>query len=823
MNEYALKVLEFDKIIKLLADETMTHEGRELADNLLPYQEAHIIKDERNATTEAASLILSKGPLPIGGFCDIKRHLSLSAKGGSLTMKELLEVMRDLKIAADITSFMKSDEIPPLPIIRGMTDLIVTFPNLKDEIDRCIISEDEMADSASPALKNIRREIGKKNEEVRAKLSKMITSSENRTYLQDSIVTMRGGRYVIPVKQEHRQKVPGMIHDQSKGGQTLFVEPQAVVELNNALRELELAEQQEIARILAELSSRVGEHYDDLVNNQELIIRLDFIMAKGKLSSKMGGEPARISGYPDNGEGPVGNSINNSIYNWKDEQEGVLLLSEARHPLIDREKAVPINLTLGDDYTSLVITGPNTGGKTVSLKTAGLLSLMAMSGLHIPASAKSSIPIYDDIFADIGDEQSIEQSLSTFSSHMRNIVEILKAANSKSLVLLDELGAGTDPTEGAALAIAILDKLREHGASVLATTHYNELKKYALSTEGVSNASMEFNVDTLSPTYRLKMGIPGKSNAFEISKKLGLDSTIIDRASDLIERGDMEFEDVIGSLEEDRRHAEEDRIEAESLLAKARAKDEYLSEKEKDFLQKREDILNKAREEARDIIREAKEATKEVQKEIQKELKGLKKHGALGMYSGIEGRIAEGRGRLTKLEDRFAARTVKQINSDPVSADDIKPGDRVKVLTLNQNGEVLTKPDDRGDLTVLVGSMKIGVNIEDLMLINEGKDRKPAASAKAKVNVKTSKSMTVSASLNVQGENLQDALMDVEKYIDDVYMAGLEKVTIIHGRGEGILKNGIRDMLKRNKLVKSAKAGVYNEGGEGVTIVTMKK
>ena len=544
-------------------------------------------------------------------------------------------------------------------------------------------------------------------------------------------------------------------------------------------------------------------------------------MAKGKLSSKMKGEPAEISGTTK-----VGDNSRPSYMDFdyvEPEKEGVLKIVQGRHPLIDSEKVVPIDIILGKDYSGLIVTGPNTGGKTVSLKTAGLLSLMAMSGLHIPASSQSSIPIYDEIFADIGDEQSIEQSLSTFSSHMRNIVGILKNAGPKSLVLLDELGAGTDPTEGAALAIAILDKLRQKGTSVLATTHYNELKKYALSTEGVSNASMEFNVETLSPTYRLLMGIPGKSNAFEISEKLGLDPQVIESASQLIERGDMEFEEVIGSLEEDRRRAELDRIEAESLLAKARAKDEYITEKEKDLLQKREDILNKAREEARDIIREAKDTSKEVQREIQRELKSLKRSGKGGEFAGIEGRIAEGRGKLTSLEDKFSARTVKQINSDPVSAADIKPGDRVKVLTLNQNGEILSKPDDKGDVMVQVGAIKVNVNIDDLMLINEGKDRKTPAVTKTKVNLRSSKSMTVSASINVQGENLQDALMDVEKYIDDVYIAGLEKVTIIHGRGEGILKKGIRDMLKRNKLVSSAVPGVYNEGGEGVTIVTMKK
>ena len=809
MNSFALKVLEYDKIIEMLSREAATDEGRRMAEELVPYREAHLIKDERDATTEAASLIMFKGPLPIGGFYDIGRHLSLAKKGGSLTMKELLEVMRDIKVAGDIVSFMKNEDMPSLPIIKGMTDLIVSLPGLRDEIDRCIISEEEMSDNASPKLKDIRRSIARKNEEIRAKLSRFITSADARTYLQDTIVTMRGGRYVIPVKQEHRGKVPGMVHDQSKGGQTLFVEPQAVVELNNGLRELEIAETQEIARILSELSSRVAEHYDELINNQKLILRLDFIMAKGKLSSKMRGEPAMISGY-ETQKNPQG---------FTPEGEGVLKLNEARHPLIPEDKVVPVDILLGKDYTSMIITGPNTGGKTVCLKTCGLLTLMAMSGLHVPASSASSIPIYQEVFADIGDEQSIEQSLSTFSSHMRNIVGILEKANEKTLVLLDELGAGTDPTEGAALAMSILEKLREQGASVLSTTHYNELKKYALSQKGVRNASMEFDVETLSPTYRLMMGVPGKSNAFEISSKLGLSPDVIEEASRLIERGDLEFEDAIGTLEQDRRQAEKDRLEAEALLAKARAKDEYLAEKEREYLEKKDTILNKAREEARDIIKEAKEASKEIQKELQKELKHLRGHGG---YDNLEGKLADERRKLRELEEKYASRMVRQVNSDPVDADDLKQGDHVKVLTLNQNGEILSKPDDKGDLTVLVGSMKISVNISDLMLINEGKDRKKPIT-KAKVSVKSSKAMTVSPSINVQGENLQDAIMDVEKYIDDVYMAGLEKVTIIHGRGEGILKKGIRDMLKRNKLIASAKPGVYNEGGEGVTIVTMKK
>ena len=798
MKDSTLKILEYDKIIAMLSSFTSTEKGREMAVSLVPYQEEHRIVAGRDATTEAASLITYKGALPIGSFKDIRPHLSRAKKGGSLSMKELLEVAKNIGVACDINSFMKDEDMPALPIIRDMTSLIVAFPALREEITRCIITEDEMADNASPKLKDIRRNIGKQNEAIRSKLSKIITSSENRKILQDTIVTLRGGRYVIPIKQEHRQKFPGMIHDQSKGGQTLFIEPQEVVELNNTLRELELAEEQEIARILSELSVEVGDHYDELLNNQHLITELDFIMAKGKLSHSMQGEPVEIG--------------------------DVLKLVQARHPLLDKEKAVPIDVTLGEDYTSLIITGPNTGGKTVSLKTVGLLSLMAMSGLHVPAACTGSIPIYREIFADIGDEQSIEQSLSTFSSHMKNIVEIIDDASWDTLILLDELGAGTDPTEGAALAISILETLKSKGAKVMATTHYNELKKYALATPGVSNASMEFDVETLSPTYRLMMGVPGKSNAFEISTKLGLGSEIIERASELIEGKDMEFEDVIGSISEDRTRAEQDRRQASMLLAEARAKAEYIDAKESKLTDQRESILNKAREEAREIVREAKEESKALKKELQRELKNLRRGGS----SGIEHKITENTTKLNDLEKRYQSKLVQQVNSAPVRAEDLKPGDRVKILSLNQNGEVLGKPDNKGDLQVQVGAMKINVNVSDLMVINEGKDRKQPAGTKggssSSVSMpRMSKAMYISTSIDVRGENLEDALMDVEKYIDDAYVAGLKTVTVIHGRGEGILKQGIRDMLKRSKQVSSAHAGKYNEGGEGVTIVTLKE
>lgn len=791
MKEKSLKVLEFHKIIELLVGFASTSGGRDKASKLEPYSEVQEAREELQRTSEGVSIIVRKGPLPIGGFYDIRNSLSLAQKGGTLSMKQLLEVHYNLAVVRQIISFMKSEELSELPLIRGMTDLLVAVPSLEEEIDRCILSEDEMADTASPKLREIRKNIRIQGEELKNKLNRIIASSENKTYLQDALVTMRDGRYVIPVKQEHRQKFPGMVHDQSKGGQTLFIEPQAIVDMNNKLRELAVMEEAEIARILAELSSRVGEHYHEMRNNQNLVEELDFIMAKAKLSQRMMGEEPKL----DEGKN--------------------LKLVLARHPLIDPDKVVPINIEIGNGFNALIITGPNTGGKTVSLKTVGLLSLMAMSGLHIPASSESKVPMYGEVFADIGDEQSIEQSLSTFSSHMKNIVEIIKDAWADSLVLLDELGAGTDPTEGAALAISILDKLRKMGASVFATTHYTELKKYALSTDGVKNASMEFDVETLSPTYKLLIGIPGKSNAFEISKKLGLSQEIIGYAESLIEGGDMEFEDVISSIADDRKIADQERMEASRLAEEARVIKENIQAKERKIESKRQEILDKAREEAREILREAKETTKELQKQI----KELQKS---GLTEGAQARLEATRQKLRDAESKASTHVVKQINSAPVDAKDLKVGDRVKHITLDQNGEIISLPDEKGEVMVLIGALKLSASVKDLMLINEGKDRKPPA-RKAVVKMSSNKSRTVSASINLVGQNLEEALAEAEKYIDDVYIAGLEKATIIHGRGEGILKNGIRDMLKHNKLVKSYQAGAYNEGGEGVTVVTMKK
>ena len=794
MNQKALETLEYKKIIAQLKREMGSAASAKLADELTPLTSEKIIKEELRSTTEAVDLIVRKGPLPTGGLYDIREALLLAKKGGSLTMRQLLEVQNVLGISSEVVAFMHDDALPELKYIGEMVDLIVEFTALEKEISRCILTEDEMADNASPKLKDVRRSIHQQNQAIKNKLSRIITSSSNKTYLQDAIVTMRDGRYVIPVKQEYRSFIPGMVHDQSKGGATLFIEPQGVVELNNKLRELEVEEQLEIARILAELSSRVAEHYREIRSNLELLTKLDFIMAKGKLSCKMHASEPKI------------------------DADGELRLISARHPLIEYKKAVPVDIRIGGDYRTLIITGPNTGGKTVSLKTAGLLVMMAQSGLHIPASHASTLPIFGEVFADIGDEQSIEQSLSTFSSHMKNIVSIIDKASYDSLVLVDELGAGTDPTEGAALAIAILERFYDSGALTMATTHYNELKKYALATSGVENAAMEFDVETLTPTYRLLIGVPGKSNAFEISKKLGLSESVIERASEHIKHGDMEFENVISSIEDDKRKAAADRLDAESMRAEIEERLKKLEEKEKAISEKRADIIAEAKREARELLRETKSAVKDVQKDLRR----LQKSGA---HTNLNtGALEKSRRKINEAEDLVSEKVVKQVNSEPVSADTLKIGDRVKLLTIGQNGTILSLPDEKGNLMINIGALKVKARLQDLMLINEGKDRKPQAKSSSKYgSLLRSKSSSVSASINVMGKNLEDALADVEKYLDDVYMAGLDMVSIIHGRGGGILKDGIRQMLKRKKYVDSYGAASYNDGGEGVTIVRMKK
>lgn len=790
MNSKALNILEYNKITEMLSAQAASSKAGKNLKRLRPMTDISSIREALAETGEAVDVIVRKGNIPLGQPYDIEESLTFARKGGSLTMRQLLQILYNLKVASNIITFLKSD-LPPLPVIDGIREVIATFPRLAENIDRCILSEDEMADSASPELKNIRRSIARQNDAIRNRLNNILNSADNRTYLQDSIVTIRDGRYVIPVKAEHRSRFAGIIHDQSATGATLFIEPQVIVNMNNELRELELAEQVEIDRILAELSSAVAEHFSEIMNNQKLLIQLDMMFAKGKLAVKMQAEMPEIS------------------------DGRLMVLKEARHPLIDAGKAVPIDVSIGGSYSTLVVTGPNTGGKTVTLKTAGLLVMMAQSGLHIPAAGTSIIPVFKNVFADIGDEQSIEQSLSTFSSHMSNIVDILKEVDHQSLVLLDELGAGTDPTEGAALAISVLEKLKAYGACTIATTHYNELKKYALSTEGVENGSMEFDVKTLSPTYRLLTGIPGKSNAFEISRKLGLSEEIIDRASQLLERGDIRFEEVLDAIERDKKQAEEERMEAARLLNDMKKQQSDMEKRRQQLDIDEQKIISRAKEEARDILKEARDTAGEVSRELRK----LNKIDSLGERNK---RFDKNRRKLKEAEDRVSENLIRRVNQSPVDAADLKIGDRVRVLTLDQIGEVLSMPDSKGDLTVKVGIMKANINIRDLMVTQQEKDDSKTGKSKYG-NLYKAKAQTISSSVNVQGENLEDALMDVDKYLDDAYIAGLKEVTIIHGRGEGVLKEGLRKTFRNHKHVKEFRKGRYNEGGDGVTIVTLKE
>ncbi|MEG0830544.1 MAG: endonuclease MutS2 [Anaerovoracaceae bacterium] len=790
MKAKTVNVLEYNKIIMSLIDQAGSEMAKKVMSELKPFHEVSLIRDMLAETTEAVKLIVHKGPLPLGGFYDIEDILHLSRKGGTLNMRQLLHVRYNLSSARRVTSFLRSD-LPPLPIIENIGEVIAVKKQLEDDIDRCIISEDEMADNASPELRSIRRSIFRQNDALKAKMNHILNSSTNKTLLQDAIVTVRDGRYVIPVKQEYKMRFPGIIHDQSATGATVFIEPQAIVNLNNELRQLEISEKVEMEKILAELSANVSEHYHDLMNNQKLLIQLDVIMAKGKLSLLQKGEEPTMN------------------------DKGALVLKGARHPLIDPKKVVPINISIGDGYETLVVTGPNTGGKTVTLKTAGLLCMMAQTGLHIPAQSGSEIPVFHQIYADIGDEQSIEQSLSTFSSHMTNIVDIVENAGPGTLVLLDELGAGTDPTEGAALAISILNNLYERGAKTIATTHYTELKKYAISTKGVENASMEFNVETLSPTYRLTIGVPGKSNAFEISQKLGLSGKIIDKARHLLDGGDLQFEDVITALEKDRKAAEEERDEAIMLNIRMKRQKEQMDKEAKKLEESKEKTLRKAKDEARAIILEA----KEVSAEVQEDLKELAKLESLGERNK---RFDENRRKLKTVQNKYKETIKREINDDPVDPDDLKLGDRVKVLTLGQNGHILTFPDDKGDLMVQVGILKVKVNVAEIMLLIDGTQKKKKPKEKFGGGGLRAKARDVSISCNVRGKNLDDASMDVDKYLDDAYLAGLKEVTIIHGRGAGILRTGLQQMLKTHKHVKGFRKGNFDEGGDGVTVAQIK-
>jgi len=790
LNDKALRILEYNKIIDMLCENTVSPMGRDIAADLKPSGDLNEIKELLQETTEAVNLTLKKGSIPIGGVQDIRMPLKKVKMGSFLEPGELLKVADTLRAARRLKAFMNEDRgEESFPIIEYYIDTLSAFKGIEDRINSAIISEEEIADNASPQLSTIRRKIKEKTASMREKLNHMISSPAYQKYLQEPIITVRGDRHVIPVKQEFRANIPGIVHDQSASGATLFIEPMAIVEMNNDVKKLKLDEENEIERILRELTALVDEKYDNIKTNMEILATLDFIFAKARFSLDFRCTEPRVN------------------------NKGIVNIKKARHPLLKAESVVPIDIYLGETFNTLVITGPNTGGKTVTLKTTGLLTLMAQSGLHIPANDYSEVAVFDEVFADIGDEQSIEQSLSTFSSHMTNIVSILEHVTPNSLVLFDELGAGTDPTEGAALAMSILELLHKKNIRTAATTHYSELKIYALTTEGICNASVEFDVATLRPTYRLLIGIPGKSNAFEISKKLGLSEEIIKRAKEFISQDDVKFEDLIKSLEEDKRKAEEERDIASRLKFELEKEKSEMDRRLEKLEAQKDRIIREARSEALEIVRSSKEEAEELIRELQEAIRKENEEKA----AMIEKSRMKLRQRENEMEDKIGESLFKKTGSAPLK--DIKIGMTVKIVNLDRKGSVLTLPDEDGNLTVQAGIMKINVNVNNLTAAEEEKE-KPKRSSGVKVN--SAKAMAVASQIDLRGQTLDEALMNVDKYLDDAYLGNLPQVTIIHGKGTGVLRAGIMQLLKSHSHVKSYRSGGFGEGGIGATIVEIK-
>lgn len=791
MNERTLRVLEFNKIIEMLSRMAASRPGMDRCLSIKPSRDMDEVERLQQETSEGIKAMVKKGSPPLAGIRYLKTVFKRVEAGGMLDTEQLLQVADLLRAARNMKNYMKAErdkDEGEYVILKNRSDSLAAHKKVEDEINRCIVGPEEISDDASTTLKNIRRQINSVNDQIRNKLNSMISSTKFQKFLQDAIITKRGDRHVIPVKQEYRGSVPGIVHDQSSSGATLFIEPMVVVELNNKLRELGTREKIEIERILSSLTLMVSEILDDLETNQEILVELDFIFARAKLGLEM------------DGCRPIFNSY------------GYINMKKARHPLIVADKVVPINLHLGKDFDVLVITGPNTGGKTVTLKTVGLMVLMAQAGLHIPCQSGTELTLYTNVFADIGDEQSIEQSLSTFSSHMTNIVDILREADRDSLVLMDELGAGTDPTEGAALAMSILDYLFNRNIKTVATTHYSELKQYALTREKVENASVEFDVETLSPSYRLTIGIPGKSNAFEISRRLGLDEKIIDSATEFLSGEEVRFEDLIGDLERNRREVEQEKEWAQKLRQEVEnIRTEYQRKMDR-LEERREKMLDQARKEAKALLVEAKEDAVEI-------IKGLRN---LSQVESKErnSRIEEARKKLKwdieKLESALS-KGIKEVTAKK-PPEDLKPGDPVKVLSLGQKGTVLEKPDDSGEVLVQIGIIKMKVNISNL----EKNEEKVKEQVIVKTARRPSKTMGISVEIEVRGQVLEDALMNVDKYLDDASLAGLKKVTIIHGKGTGILRSGIQQLLRSHQHVASFRRGVFGEGGDGVTVVELK-
>lgn len=787
MNQKALKVLEYDKIIQLLAEQATSDAGKKRCLELVPMTDKQLITDAQAQTADALSRIYRKGSISFGGLKDPGFQMKRLEIGGCLNAAELLSICTLLEITRRAKAYSREnrDDLPADSLDVLFAGLEPLTP-LLEEIRRCILAEDEISDDASPALHSVRRTIRNINDKIHGAMNNLLNSSTTRSYLQDAVITMRNGRYCLPVKAEYKGQVPGMIHDQSSTGSTLFIEPMSVVKLNNDLKEAFLKEQEAIEAVLAELSNLTAQYAAYLLDNYRILADLDFIFAKANL--------AKIQ----NGMAPIFNT------------EGRIRIRQGRHPLLDPKKVVPIDVHLGDTFHLLIITGPNTGGKTVSLKTVGLFTLMGQAGLHIPAKDRSELAIFDDVYADIGDEQSIEQSLSTFSSHMTNIVSILKHATPQSLVLFDELCAGTDPDEGAALAISILDRLRQDDIRTMATTHYSEIKLYALSTTGVENACCEFSVQTLSPTYRLLIGIPGKSNAFAISSKIGLPADLIEDAKTRITKENENFEDVIADLEQSRLTIEKEQAEINRYKEEAASLKKQLEEKQERLNRSRDRVLQEANQQAAAILKEAKDLADET-------IRNFHKYGKTHMdASAMEKDREKIRKKMAKAQSKSSIQKKEQINHNVPKK--LRLGDSVKILSMNLKGTVHTLPDAKGNLFVQAGILRYQTNIRDLILVND--DATPAMhnTKTGAGKLKMSKSLSVSPEINLIGKTVDEALMELDKYLDDAYLAHLKSVRIVHGKGTGALRKAVQGHLKRQKYVKAFHLGEFGEGDAGVTI-----
>ena len=794
MNEKVLHTLEYNKILDQLTEYAFSADAKSRCQKLRPITDRAQIEQLQQQTSDALSRLFKYGSLSFSGVTDIRDSLKRLEIGGALSAIELLRVCSLLESAKRAKAFARSqdDNDQPDDSLTSLFAGIEPLTPLYDEIRRCILSEDEIADDASSTLHSIRRSMRGMNDKIRAQMNSMINNTTTRSYLQDTVITMRDGRYCLPVKAEAKSLVPGMIHDQSSTGSTLFIEPMAVVNLNNEYKELQLREQEEIEVILAGLSNLTASYATQLLADYELLTELDFIFARAAFAQTY------------NGVAPLFND------------DGRIHIRKGRHPLLDPKKVVPIDVRLGEDFRLLIVTGPNTGGKTVSLKTVGLLTLMGQSGLHIPASERSELGIFDEVFADIGDEQSIEQSLSTFSSHMVNIIRILEQVNDRSLVLFDELCAGTDPTEGAALAISILSKLHLYGARIMATTHYSELKVYALSTPGVENACCEFDVATLSPTYRLLIGIPGKSNAFAISEKLGLPSDLITDAKGRISKSEGDFEDLIADLEKSRSTIEREQLEINQYKAEIESLKEKLEQKQERLDSSRDKILREANEQAYNILKEAKDVADET-------IRNFNKYGKAGApVSEMEKERTKLRGKMDKAAQKMSEQKKASVPNHNVPKK-LHIGDSVKVISMNLKGTVHSLPNARGDLYVQMGILRSLVNINDLILLEE--DAAPGTKKFQKTSagkIKMSKSASVSTEINLIGKTTDEAIPLLDKYLDDAYLAHLPSVRIVHGKGTGALRNAVQAHLKRLKYVKSFHLGEFGEGDAGVTIAEFK-